>query len=123
MFKSYLEVRQVTDDEWELTAPLTYESPYGTFTVPTGFRCDFCSVPRVPFAYMVAGGLGEGAGVVHDYLYRTGLTNKDTADYVFYLALRELGVPKWKATLMFKAVQIFAGKIWDAYRRKDNEHV
>ena len=120
MFKSYLKVRQVTDDEWELIEPLVYDAGrFGIITVPAGFTCDFCSVPRVPFAYWMAGGLAEGAGVVHDYLYRVGTIDRESADRVFYTALRDLGVPPWKAGLMYKAVRMFAGRIWNAYRRKD----
>lgn len=121
-FNSYLECRQITDDEWQLTSPLIYDAGrFGTFIVPEGFTCDFCSVPRIPIAFWACGGIGEGAGIVHDYIYREGLTDRETADQVFYMALRDLGVPAWKAGAMYKAVRMFAGRIWEAYRRKDKE--
>lgn len=121
-WRSALKVRQVADDEWELLEPLVYDAGrFGVITVPAGFTCDFCSVPRLPFAFLLAGGIGEGAGVVHDYLYRAGLMDRESADRVFYLALRELGVEPWRAGLMYRAVRLFAGRIWDAYRRKDKE--
>lgn len=51
------------------------------------------------------------------------IRERDTfvADMVFYMALRDLGVPEWKAGIMYKAVRLFAGRIYEAYRRKDKE--
>lgn len=120
MFKSYLDCRQITDKDWQLLSPLVYDAGrFGTITAPAGFVCDFCSVPRIPVAYLLTGGIGQGAGIIHDYIYRVGGMSREDADRVFYMALRDLGVPPWKAGLMFKAVRMFAGKIWEAYRRKD----
>ena len=121
MFKSYLKVKQVNALEWELLEPLVYDAGrFGVITAPAGFVCDFCSVPRVPLTFWICGDLGHGAGIIHDYIYRVGGMSREDADRVFYMALRDLGVPPWKAGLMFKAVRMFAGKIWEAYRRKDN---
>ena len=121
MFKAYLKVKQVNALEWELLEPLVYDAGrFGVITAPAGFVCDFCSVPRVPLAFWICGDLGHGAGIIHDYIYRVGGMSREDADRVFYMALRDLGVPPWKAGLMFKAVRMFAGKIWEAYRRKDN---
>lgn len=117
-FNSYLECRQITDDEWQLTSPLIYDAGrFGTFIVPEGFTCDFCSVPRTMFTFSMVG-IAEGAGVVHDYLYRVGALPREDCDRVFYMALRDLGVPAWKAGIMYKAVRLFAGRIYEAYRRK-----
>lgn len=125
-FDSYLDARQVTAKEWMLLKPLVYDAGrFGKFTVPEGFTCDYCSVPRLPFAYLICGGIGQGAGTVHDYAYRNGKNDegkeltRDEADRVFYMALRDLGISAFKAGLMYRAVSLFAGKIWDAYRRKE----
>ena len=46
------------------------------------------------------------ASLVHDYLYKTGLYDKKTADKVFYKILLECGVGKYTAWKMYKAVQV-----------------
>lgn len=63
--------------KWRLIEPLIYQSnTVGIVTVPCGFVTDFASVPRVPIAYLLTGGLAHAAAVVHDFLYtaphRTG---------------------------------------------------
>ena len=40
-------VRQVDAKQWELREPVTYQGAQETFTVPTGFRTDFASIPRL----------------------------------------------------------------------------
>lgn len=121
MFKSYLCCKQITDDEWELTEDLVYDAGrFGVITAKRGFVCDFCSVPRLPIVFLLTGGQYEGAGVIHDYIYRYGGMSREDADTVFYMALRDLGCPPWKAGLMHKAVRLGGKKLWDAYRRKDN---
>jgi len=53
-----------------LTAPLIYQSDtLGTIEVPTGFETDYASVPRLPFVYLLFGGIGDEEAVLHDYLY------------------------------------------------------
>lgn len=53
-----------------LTAPLIYQSDtLGTITVPEGFETDYASVPRLPFIYLLFGGVGDEEAVLHDYLY------------------------------------------------------
>lgn len=53
-----------------LIAPLIYQSDtLGTIEVPTGFETDFASVPRLPFVYLLFGGIGDEEAVLHDYLY------------------------------------------------------
>lgn len=119
MFKTELCCKQITDDIWELTEPLVYESAHGTFTVPVGFRTDFASVPRAPIAWWFCGGNGEAAAVVHDWLYKVGITSKDVADRVFYTALRDMGVSPFKASVMYQAVRIGGWPPWTKYRSED----
>ena len=57
--------------KYKLTDALVYESTSlgGLIVVPGGFITDFASVPRVPIAYLVTGGLGNSAACLHDFLY------------------------------------------------------
>lgn len=111
-FLSELVARRVHDpgagDGWVLVAPLHYRSGLaGDLVVPAGARTDFCSVPRAPFAYLLAGGTGYEAGALHDHLYQTGHLPRLLADEVFAEALAVLGEPAWRITLMWQGVRLF----------------
>jgi hypothetical protein len=80
-------------------------------TVPAGFNNDLASVPRLPFAYWLAGGTAEKAGVVHDYLYSVKAP-RDLADEVFMACMRAEGVPGWRRSLMWGAVRAFGGSYY-----------
>jgi len=107
---------------WELHEMLSWCNGIYTVVVPKGFQCDFASVPRLPVAYLLVGGMGEIAGTCHDYLYREGaeliegrVTREPTraeADYIFLHILGEEGVVWWKKRAMYRAVRLCAGQHW-----------
>lgn len=113
-FLTPLDARRIEDTShdgrgtWQLLAPLVYQSDVAgiTVTAPTGFVTDLASVPRLPFAYLLTGGVGHAAAVIHDALYITHVTTRETADNVFYEALLVLGIPRWQASLMWFGVRI-----------------
>ena len=78
-------------------------------TVPVGYTTDFASTPKVIQWLIPPTGQYGKAAVIHDYLYSTGLYSREKADEIFYEAMLVLGVPKWKAYSMFKAVRMFGG--------------
>jgi hypothetical protein len=84
------------DDIHELLTPLEYQSDLlGLITIPAGFRTDFASVPRIVGAYLMFGGKGKRAAVVHDFLYSGGLAvERDIADEVFREALHASSMVK-----------------------------
>lgn len=57
---------------WEHVAPFEFLAGDMRFLLPISFRCDFCSVPRVPGLYEIAGDCGQEGGAGHDYCYRQG---------------------------------------------------
>lgn len=67
----------------------------GTLCVPRGFRTDFASVPRLPVAYLLAGGKANAAAVVHDWMYSTRIWPRKMAYDVFYE--RHPGARPWAA--------------------------
>lgn len=71
---------------WKLTKPLGYYSESLDITIcgPIGFVTDFSSVPRLPFAYWLAGGTGNWESIPHDVGYRYGLIDRWKLDYMFY---------------------------------------
>jgi hypothetical protein len=104
---------------WELDEPFEYTNGVIKISIDKGFQCDFCSVPRVPIAYLLVGAIGEEAGLVHDYGYREGAVPEMTraeVDKLFYDILGECGVSWWKRKAMYYAVRGFAGGNW--HKRK-----
>jgi hypothetical protein len=101
--------------------------PIVEVTVPAGFVTDFCSVPRIPFAYLLFGNIGNRAGVAHDALYspwnKIRVVDQKTqqfvaqdrawADSVLGAALKECGVGWFARAMMVSAVRL-AG--WNFYK-------
>ena len=120
-FTSALQVKRVEDTSrdgrgtWELLAPLCFVSQrIGAGIVPAGFVTDFASVPRLPVAFFLAGGLAHAAAVVHDWLYTTHSTDRATADAVFQDAAKACGVSPWRAWVMWLGVRAGGASSWAA---------
>jgi len=97
--------------------------PDGTFrkvVIKKDFRTDFASVPRPLWWFAPPLGRYVAAAVLHDDLYNRGeeYGTRYEADYGFYRNMLKLGVKKWRAWLMFKAVRV-AG--WLSFNGEDKE--
>lgn len=116
--RSQLRVEAVDDTHWRLLESFTYDSEVAKarITVPAGFVTDFASVPRLPLAFLLTGDTAHMAAVVHDFLYSIKIFPRETADAVFYEAMRATGVPAWRAYLMWLGVRVGGQIRWD---RKD----
>jgi hypothetical protein len=79
------------------------------FIVPKGFETDLASVPRVPVAWLLVGGIAHKSAVMHDYFYRTGSVSKEFADSAFFYGMETEGISYWRRWLMYKAVDLFGG--------------
>lgn len=108
---------------FELTRPLVYrfdgatESKFGgvrlRVIVPTGFRTDFASIPRVFWRLYNPSGAWRAAAVVHDYLYsREAECPRFLADAIFR-HLMEHQCRWWQRLPIYYAVRIFGRR---AYR-------
>lgn len=116
-FLSSLRV-ELCDDapgQWELVHPLVYRSIVAkeTFVVPVGFRTDFASVPRLPFAFVLFGDVAQEAAVVHDFLYSTRAVSRKMADDVLVEAMGITGVAAWRRAPMWLGVRMFGGSHWE----------
>lgn len=89
-------------------APVVFTERGFELTIPKGFETDFASVPRLPFAYWLTGGLGDRAAVLHDFLYSVGAGRK-WADLMFRAALEAEGVSAWRRQLMYLGVRLGGG--------------
>lgn len=72
-FLSYFEGRQIGWKSgrsiWWVLKPLIYRSELlgETVVIPEEFITDLASVPRLPLAWLIAGGRGTRSAVLHDY--------------------------------------------------------
>jgi len=93
--------------------------------IKAGFITDFASIPG--FARIIIPKLGKynKAAVVHDAIYQQEYGTSNTADsydftrkeadMVFRDAMIDLGVAKWKYTLMYYAVRLGG---WASWRKR-----
>jgi len=81
---------------------------YGTVTVPDKFKTDFASIPNLvprwlfdPFRH------ARLSSLPHDFLCRFADNYEDRvkADHVFYEAMGDEGVKRWRQVTMFAAVR------------------
>jgi hypothetical protein len=131
-FDSYLDDREIAERAWELLQDFTVfihveeNGKDKTFEliIKKGFITDYCSVPRLPFAYLLYNGIANYQGVMHDGLYSNcslvSITDWDTGmrfhpdrafcDEAFLAALEggvkdRPGISSWKAKPMYWAVR------------------
>lgn len=95
---------------WRLHHPLVFHCKRYeyTHTVKSGSLTDYSSIPRLPFVWLIFSDHGHEAGALHDDLWNDPSHTRKVANWIFYDALLVSGVPRWRAWLMFKAVQIAA---------------
>jgi hypothetical protein len=100
--------------QWQLTAPLVYESDMGgRIEVPTGFSTDFASVPHLIITYGLMGNRAHRPAVVHDYVTRERLFERHKCDAIFLEAMLHEGIDPTRARLMYAAVAAYtATGIW-----------
>lgn len=106
--------------EWVVDVPLIYHSNITNkrYTAPKGFVTDFASVPRIPFAFELFGDTIHAPATIHDWLYSSGIEERDVADSILQEAALSINVPKWKVTLIYYAVRLFGSKF---YKRQKKE--
>jgi hypothetical protein len=136
MFLDLLEARQTGWERerpvWTTLSRLRYRCTFleAVLEIPSEFVTDLASVPRLPLAWLVAGGRGTRSAVIHDFAYQFGfwlLTDgtkqaiiRQQADEAFYESLRcdpLSGANKVTAWLMYRAVRFGGRGVWN--RRLD----
>ena len=103
-----------SDTSWILHEDLVYKTSSFAITVPTGFKTDLASTPKVLWSILPPFGLYTNAAVLHDFMYSTQpapFIRKD-ADDIFYHNLLGAGVIKVKALSMYYAVRMFGDSHW-----------
>lgn len=111
-FINHLDCHLGDDDRfWVLNRPLFYRSEHlnKTLWIPTSFKTDLASVPRVPIVYACWGNRAHHEAVVHDYLYRADskpVVSRLDADRVFLEAMAAREKPFWLRWFMYCGVRM-----------------
>ena len=91
------------------------------FTIKKGFMWDGASIPR---AFWITTGSSfmpkyRAAACVHDFLYRTGIVSRKTADKIFYIMLKSRkDVGRYTAWKMHRGVRAGGWVSWKRYRKR-----
>jgi hypothetical protein len=106
------------DPTYVLTQPIGWKPAGGqagglnAVEVPKGFVTDFASIPRLFFSALRPDGDYAYAAVIHDYLYWTQQTSKDTADEIFRLAMIDFKIDSFVASTIYNAVRLGGDSSW-----------
>lgn len=114
-----MDVRKVGRKEWQFTAPMVIlvvlDGLSYLIRVPDGFVTDFASVPRIPLAFWLFGGIGDYAAAAHDWLYHTAEFPRGVCDAIFreiLIHVDDAGEPR--ANLMHLGVRVGGAKFYNA---------
>jgi hypothetical protein len=93
-----------------VTRPYAFEHPIlkdQRIEIPEGFVTDFASIPRFLWFMVPPFGRHAPAAVIHDFLYASGQSGaRKYADFLFREAMKELGVPLLRRSMMYMAVRL-----------------
>ena len=124
-FVPVLKTQEFPQILWRLQAPLQYYSVVAGqwIIVPEGFITDGCSIPRLPFIYLLAGDKAEEAGYVHDWLYTSQMFPRETCDAILREAVIAMGYDEFLANSMYDAVRMFGASHWALPNQPQGEKV
>ena len=110
-FPDSLCVEWLDGKRWRLISSFSYHRNNGEIIiVPKDFITDFGSKPPIVWIF-IGSPTDEGgpAYLVHDFLCYIPNYPKSKADRIFYEAMRDLGVPYLKRTVMYFSVRVWHG--------------
>lgn len=90
---------------WRLVERLIYRGDEEIWLIPAGYVTDFATVPRIAVWLIPRFGAYTKAAILHDWLLTDTDVSSVDADNLFRRALRELGVPPVRRTLMWVGVR------------------
>lgn len=101
-----------------LDEDFSYTRPNGEkITVPAGADSDGASTPRFLWRLFPPFGNYWRAALLHDHLYRHTLTPKAECDRIFLEAMRDCGVNRVKAWIIYQGVHLFGGPAFKSCRK------
>jgi hypothetical protein len=105
-----------TKREGRQCAMLLAEYRYQGIVVPAGFVTDFASTPWFVDGLFPSFDDYAPAAIPHDWLYATqglfGFYTRKECDDLFLDFMKELGVPWWKRSIMYRAVRLGGSPGW-----------
>ena len=101
--------------EFTLQERVTYTRNGQKFYLPTGFRFDGASVPRILWALFPPHGRYVRAAMVHDYLYRTGIGTRKEADVEFRKIMEYDGLSWPVRWIMYIGVRLGGWIAWKGF--------
>lgn len=118
-YKSELDLRFSTKTDkgqhWSLLRPFIFFVEEKKFEVPANFWTDFASIPRIIWPIISPYDIGKGP-IPHDFGYFTGLETKEYWDQIIIDCMALESIATWKQKVVFRAVDILGGKVWNEYR-------
>lgn len=111
-------VTQLTSDPpiFLLAYPLTFAADDNKegFYVPPGFVTDLASIPKKLWWWQAPHEGTMAPAILHDFLYWEQPCSKDEADAVMYVAMRQTGMKKFSADLVYAGIRTpLALKAWE----------
>jgi hypothetical protein len=82
--------------------------------IPACFVTDFASVPQLAQSVLPQLGPHSMAAVLHDFLYWDQSCTREQADLLFYEAMTEYGVTRWRRSIAYWAVYWRGQAAWDS---------
>lgn len=105
--------RRMSDKEVELVYPYIARWHDGHVTVPTGFRCDLSSIPRVLHAILPKTGLHDGPSVIHDWCYDVRWRSRAESDELFLNCLIAANVSWTRRNILYLGVRAGGQIAWN----------
>lgn len=102
---------QPDDETWILDKPLYFYSAEldRVIETPAASKTDFCSVPRIPIVYSIAGNKYKRSGALHDNTYATRMFPRGICDDLLHEALISEGCHEMRADEFYLGVRAFGG--------------
>lgn len=136
-FTELLLVEQLPNGFWKIERDLVYfvgeEGSEDKITVSAGFISDFFSIPFPATMFLPKSEKGNAAAVLHDFLFsilgevKTPYNNikrtRAQCDKIFLESMKVLGVNWFKRWIMYRAVRMGGGFIWNKHARKLKNNV
>lgn len=105
--------------QWKVHEPIVIRIYGSEMVIPKGFVCDFASVPKFMKPLFPDKAIYSTAAVVHDHLYKTGLSSKWMADAVFCELLACAHCAWITRMSMWLGVAMFGFVAWRKHRKQD----
>lgn len=119
-FTKPLTVTKLKSGLWKVSVGFKYhvgkKNSKDVVSVPTGFKTDFASVPRLLWCIFPPDGQYTQSAVLHDFLYSKRERKRLECDRIFLESMEVLEVSWWRRRTIFRAVRLFGWLPWKKRR-------